>query len=475
MSDPGSPDQPVRVVVIGADAAGMSAAHQALRTAASRGRHLRVTALERTERTSYSACGLPYLIAGEVAGADALVARTPAEHRAAGIDLRTGVLATGVDLDVRRVHAVGPDGGSLVVEYDELVLATGATPRIPSWAQADGGLVPGVAPVKTLDDGPAWDALLQEATADADRRGELVRAVIVGAGYIGVEMAEALLARDCEVHLLAPGGVLPGFEDPVRERMGAVLAASGVRVHAGRRADGLRRRADGRVAAVRAVDLELPADVVVLATGVQPRSALEIRGGSLPTGDLGAFAPDERQRLAPHVWAAGDCATVEHRLLRRRVFLPLGTHANKQGRVLGENLGGGAARSAGALGTAITRFRAGGHHLEVARTGLGEADARDAGFEPVALLTEGTTISGYLPAAPSAAVWVLADARSRRLLGVQIAGGEGAAKRIDTAAAVLWAEGSVDDLAQLDLAYAPPFATVWDVVQIAARRLADRI
>ena len=143
--------------------------------------------------------------------------------------------------------------------------------------------------------------------------------------------------------------------------------------------------------------------------------------------------------------------------------------------MLGDNLAGGTSRSEGALGTAITRFRHAGHLLEVARTGLGTTEAADAGFRPTALLTEGSVISGYLPDAPQAAVWVCADARTRRLLGVQIAGGEGAGKRIDTAAAVLWAGGSVDDLAAMDLAYAPPFATVWDVVQIAARRLAERL
>lgn len=486
MSDPGSPVQsarpdeageaaePTRVVVLGADAAGMAAALQALRSARRHGRALSITALERTERTSYSACGLPYLIAGDVDSADDLVARTPAQLREAGVDLRTGVRATGVDLDLRRVRAVDAAGQEVLVAYDELVLATGAIPRIPAWARADGGLVPGVAPVKTLDDGPAWDALLDET---AERRGGgPVRAAIVGAGYIGVEMAEALLARGCEVDLVASGQVLPGFEPPVRERMTATLRHAGVRVHEGRRVDDLRRDDDGRVRAVVLGDRELSADVVVLATGIEPRSTLDVRGGTLPTGELGAFEPDARQRLAPHVWAAGDCATAEHRLLRRRVFLPLGTHANKQGRVLGENLGGGAARSAGVLGTAITRFRApDGGLLEVARTGLGLEEARDAGFDPVALLTEGTTISGYLPDPPSAAVWAMADARSRRLLGVQIAGGVGSAKRIDTAAAVLWAEGAVDDLAQMDLSYAPPFATVWDLVQLAARRLAERL
>ncbi|GAA4109366.1 FAD-dependent oxidoreductase [Nocardioides fonticola] len=468
MSD--SADAP-HVLVIGADAAGMSAAHQALRRARDLGRTLRITALEATEHTSYSACGLPYWIGGLVASGDDLVARFPAEHRESGIDLRTGVRARRVDLDAREVTAVDAEGQSQRFSYDELVIATGAAPRIPDWARdEDGVLVPGMLPVKTLDDGAAWRALLDEWSGEHPPR-----AAIVGAGYIGVEMAEALADRGCEVALFAAAEVLPGFETPVRQRMTATLRAAGITVHEHARVDGIERGADGAVAAVRCPSGTTQADLVVLATGVDPRTDLEIVGGDLPRGEAGAFDPDDRQRLGPHVWAAGDCATVRHRMLGTRVFIPLGTHANKQGRVLGDNLAGGSSRSEGALGTAITRFRHAGHLLEVARTGLGTSEAADAGFRPTALLTEGSVISGYLPDAATAAVWVCADARTRRLLGVQIAGGEGSAKRIDTAAAVLWAGGSVDDLAAVDLAYAPPFATVWDLVQIAARRLAERI
>ena len=455
---------------IGADAAGMSAAHQALRTARQHGRTLEVVAVEATEHTSYSACGLPYWIGGDVEGGGALVARGPEEHRAAGIDLRTGTRAVGIDLAAREVEVVAASGEETLA-YDELVIATGAEVVVPPWARDDAGaLRPGVAPVKTLDDGAHWRHLLDDAALGRTP----VRAAVVGGGYIGLEMAEALLRRRCEVDLFASAALLPGFDPVIAERMRETVQAAGVRVHEHQRVSGL-AGGDGAPFGVEAADGGAEADLLVLATGVRPVTDLGIRGGDLPTGAAGAFDPDDTQRLAPGVWTAGDCSTVAHRLLGRRVHLALGTHANKQGRVLGTNLGGGSARSAGALGTAITRFAVGEHHLEVARTGLGVEEAREAGYDPVALLTEGTTASGYMPQAGPAAVHVVADAGSGRLLGMQIAGGEGAAKRIDTAAAVLWTAGTVHDLAEMDLAYAPPFATVWELVQIAARRLADRL
>jgi NADPH-dependent 2,4-dienoyl-CoA reductase/sulfur reductase-like enzyme len=175
------------------------------------------------------------------------------------------------------------------------------------------------------------------------------------------------------------------------------------------------------------------------------------------------------------VWAVGDCCEVRHRVTRDWVFLPLGTHANKQGKVVGDNLVGGDARFGGVLGTAITRFVHGRTHVEIARTGLSSREAAVAGFDAVALVTDGRTASGYMPEARRMATNVIVDRGTRRLLGVQIVGGDRSAKRIDTAAAALWGELTVDDLAGMDLAYAPPFATVWEALQLASRRAADRL
>lgn len=460
----------MRIVVVGADAAGMSAAHTALRAAATADREVEIVALEATGDTSYSACGIPYWIAGDVPDAADLVARSAREHRDAGIDLRLHTRAVGLDPAARRVRLRGPDGpGEL--PYDELVLATGATPIVPAWARgADGALVAGVHPVKNLDDGRLWlDLLAGPGGEDAPER-----AVVVGGGYIGLEMAEALLRRGLAVTLVTRGEVMGSLDADLGAEIARTMTDGGVDV---RTASTVKRLdvSDGRVSGVITGGGDrLAADVVVVAIGVRPATALGGDAG-LPLGEAGGYLPDPGGRLAPGIWAAGDCCEVEHRLTGRRTFLPLGTHANKLGRVVGDNLLGADRRFGGALGTAITRFVAGGVHLEIARTGLSTDQARDAGYDVTSLVTEASTVSGYMPEAAPVRIKVLADRATRRLLGAQIVGGPGAGKRVDAVAAALWGGLSVEDLAGMDLAYAPPFATVWDAVQIAARRLADRM
>ena len=460
----------MKILVVGGDAAGMSAASQALRAAKSRDRAVAVTVLEATQHTSYSACGIPYWIAGDVPSGDDLVARTAAEHREAGIDLRLGARAVDLDRGRREVTYEAEGGATTVLEYDELVLATGAHPHLPDWARADDGrLVGGVLPVKNLDDGTRWLDLL---ATDGDDEGK--HAVIAGGGYIGVEMAEALLRRGYRTTLVTRSVVMGSFDDELTPRITDGLADAGVDVHAGTTVLGLDHDG-GRVRAVTtSAGDALPADVVVLALGVEPATELGAAAG-LEIGRRGGYLPDPGGRIAPGVWAAGDCCEVIHRLTGERDLLALGTHANKLGRVVGDNLLGDNHTFGGALGTAITRFVAGGVHLEMARTGLSDQAAQAAGHEVAALVTESTTTSGYMPDAAPMATKVLADRASRALLGVQIVGGPGAGKRVDAAAAALWGGLTVDDLAGMDLAYAPPFATVWDALQIAARRLAERM
>ncbi|MBI4943856.1 MAG: FAD-dependent oxidoreductase [Actinobacteria bacterium] len=456
-----------RLVVVGGDAAGMSAAHQALRAASRSGHDLDVVAFERTGRTSYSACGIPYWVAGDLDDPHDLVARTPDEHRARGVDLRTGASVEAVDLDRREVRA-HVDGSEVVVGFDRLVLATGARPVVPDWARSDSGaLLPGVLPVKSWDDGLAWLDLMDRARPPA-------RAVVVGAGYIGLEMAEALVRRGYPVTLLELAEVMPSIDADMGARVREHLVAAGVDVRVGRGVDGLTTGPGGRVDGVVVGDDALPADLVVLALGVRPASDLGAKAG-LATGARGGYLPDDGQQVADGVWAAGDCCESLHRVSGERVFVPLGTHANKQGRVAGENAAGGSARFAGVLGTAITRFDAGGVAVEVARTGLGAGDVTRLGLDAASYVSPGKTASAYMPEFRPMTTKLVAERGTRRLLGGQIVGGTGAGKRIDTIAMALWAGLTVDDLAAADLAYAPPFATVWEAVQLAARRLADRM
>ncbi len=456
-----------RVVVIGADAAGMSAAHQALRTAKRHGRVLDVVVLEKSFHTSYSACGIPYWIAGDVDSGARLVARTAEQHRAMGVDLRLGHNVVGIDLDARVVAVARPDAAEELVGFDQLVIATGAHPRLPAWARTpDGGPVPGVRPVKTLDDGAAWVAAVTRA-----RRPR--RAVVVGGGYIGIETSEAFVRRGLETTVVTRGEVMGSLDPDMGALVRKGMTAGGVEVVCSEEVDGLDVGRDGAVKAVRSGGDAFPADVVALGLGVTPATELAVRAG-LPVGRFGGLLPDDRQRVADGVWAAGDCCEAFERLGRMRVYVPLGTHANKQGRVAGENLAGGQARFGGVLGTAVTQFSAGGSHVEVGRTGPTTLQATAAGGRVVSLVTDSTTISGYMPAAAPIAVKVLARPDGR-LVGVQIVGGPGSAKRVDSAAVALWHGATVAEVAGMDLAYAPPFSPVWDPVQIACRRLADRL
>lgn len=460
-------ERPERIVVVGADAAGMSAAHQALRTAAARGRDVEVIALESTGDTSYSACGIPYWIAGDVPAADDLVARTAEQHRAMGVGLRLGTTVTGLDVAAGTVtHRSGDDESAL--DFDQLVIATGAHAIVPPWARhTDGTLLTGVAPVKTLDDGRAWLSRL-------DRDGG--RVVIAGGGYIGVEMAEAARRRGFDTTLVTRSTVMSSLDPELGDRVAGVLRAAGVRVIEGTEVRGLDADSSGRVAQTVTSDGRgLACDLVVLALGVLPATGFAVAAG-LPVGESGGLVVDPRGEVVPGIWAAGDCCESLHRITGERVFLPLGTHANKQGRVVGTNVaGGGPLTFDGVLGTAITRFAYEDHYLEIARTGLSATEARAAGIDAADLLTEGTTSSGYMPEAAPIAVTVVAEKGTRRLLGAQILGGPGAGKRIDTFATALWAGLTVDDVAWMDLSYAPPFATAWEIGQVAARRLAERM
>ncbi|KQY55705.1 CoA-disulfide reductase [Aeromicrobium sp. Root495] len=462
-----------KILVLGADAAGMSAAHQAIRSARAAGREAEVVALEKTPHTSYSACGLPYWVAGDVDTADELIARSPDRHREMGVDLRTGTMATRLDLDRQLVSYVDVSGAAGTLEYDQLVIATGASPIFPDWMRRESGdLYGGVAAVKTLVDGEEWiQRLTRRFENDGDHHGSVV---VAGGGYIGVEMAEAARRRGYAVTLLTRSRVMSNLDEDMSERIEKALTEAGITVVPHAVVDGLQADETGWVTRVVASDgNSYPCDLLVSAIGITPNTAFAVEAG-LPVGRWGGLRADPRGQVAPHVWAAGDCCEVRNRVSDTWAFLPLGTHANKMGKAVGANLFGGQSTFDGALGTAITRFVHDGIHLEIARTGLSTAEATAAGIDVVSLATDGRTASGYMPESSRMSTKILAERGTRRLLGAQIIGGQGAGKRIDTVAAALWGGLSIDDLAAMDLAYAPPFATVWEAVQLAARRLADR-
>jgi len=438
-----------RLIVIGGDAAGMSAASTARRLRPD----LEIVALEKGGYTSYSACGIPYVVGGEVASLDDLVARTPqqfrAEHR---IDVRMRHEAIGIDLDARRVtvrdHVHDRD---VTLGFDLLHIATGARPIRPPLPGIDADFVHGV---QSLDDAAH---LLAHAKASRSSR-----VVVVGGGYIGLEMAEAFGRWGAEVTVIdGDPHVMRTFDPDMAVRVEAAMRRHGITVSTGLPVVGFE---PGRVLTA---DGPVAADLVVLGIGVAPNVGLAEEAG-IELGVRRSIRVNRRQQTsAEGVWSAGDCAETFHRITRRPVHIALGTVANKTGRVAGLNLGGRYATFDGVVGTAVTRVCS----AELARTGLNEREAAEAGFLAVSATIDATTRAGYLPGARPITVKMLAEVGSGRLLGCQIVGEEGAAKRIDVVATAITAGMTAEELLDLDLSYAPPVSPLWDPVQVAARRL----
>ncbi|MCL1593415.1 MAG: FAD-dependent oxidoreductase [Actinomycetia bacterium] len=440
-----------RLVVIGADAAGMTAASQARR----RDRSLEVIAFEKGPFASYAACGEPYYVSGDVDTLDDLIARTPEQFAKAGIDLRLHSEVMSIDLERRSVSVHNhEDGATSETGFDQLLIATGARAFIPPMPGID---LDGVHTLRTLDDAHALRILAE---------GEPGNIVIVGGGYIGVEVAEAFDVRGWTVTMVE---ALPTImARTLDEDFGAIIAEAmeknDVNVVLGEMVE--RIEGDRHVTAVITSSETIPADIVVLAVGGRPVSELAGEAG-ITLGASGAIVVDDHQRTSVDgIWSAGDCADVYHRVTGTMVNLHLGTVANKTGRIAGINITGGDASFPGALGTAITRF----HDLEIAVTGARLIDAESAGIDAVDVTVHGLTAAHYMPEASDLSIRLTVERGTARALGAQIAGGSGAGKRIDVFATAIWESMTADQLEWVDFAYAPPFAPVWDLMAIAARK-----
>ncbi len=442
-----------RLAIIGGDAGGMAAATQARRLDPS----LEIVAFEKTPWTSYSACGIPYVVSGEVESIDQLVARSPQEHRDRSlIDVRLRHEVMGIDLAAGRLEVRDHGHGRTIqVPFDVLVLGMGARPIRPD---LPGIGLPFVHGVQTLAD--ATD-LLHAAETHACRD-----VVVVGGGYIGLELAEAFVERRSNVTLVegrphVMGTLDPDMAEPIEEAMRKL----GIDVRLGTKVTGFES------GAVHTDNGTIRADLVILGIGVEPNSELAADAG-IELGVRRSVRVDRRQRTsAPDVWAAGDCAESFHIVSRRPVHVALGTVANRQARVAGSNIGGRYATFPGVLGTAITRVCG----TEIARTGLNEREAAEAAFEYVVAAIDSTTSSRYMPNPPKITVKLLAERGTGRLIGAQILGGRGAAKRIDVAAAAITAEMDAQQLVDLDFGYAPPVSSVWDPLATAARVILSKL
>ncbi len=445
-----------RLVIVGGDAAGMSAATTAKR----RRGDLEVAAFERGPYTSYSACGIPYFVGGLFDDADRLISRSPEEHRAGGLSVHTRTEVTAVDLDRRELTVFDRyERQERQEPFDQLVLATGARavdPPIPG-AQA-------IEPARTVDAAERFRISLERGGRTA---------VVIGAGYIGLEMAENLVNHGLAVTVVDQADqVLGSIDKDMAAHVQDGVEAHGIRVSLSTCVEEVVTDGAGRPVAVRTEHGELPADHVVIGAGARPEVGLAEAAG-LAIGDTGAICVDDGQRCPGHdgVFAAGDCVESHHRVLGRPANVQLGTHANKQGRIAGTNAAGGDARFPGVIGTAVSRIA----KYEVGRTGITEAEAEAAGLEVAVATIRHQTRSGYFPGAGPIWVKLVAEAGTGRLLGGQIVGVEGAAKRIDVLATCVWTGMPVDEISLLDLSYAPPFSPVFDPVLVAARATAKAL
>jgi len=399
-----------RLVVIGGDAAGMSAASQArrLRSAA----ELDIVVFERGRHVSYSACGMPYLVGGDVDSVDQLIVRTPAIFRDSySIDAHLSHEVTEIDIGRSNVRVRSLETGRERWEpFDELVVATGA---IAARSAIPGSERDGVFGFRTLDDAIGLCRHLEDPPGR--------RALVIGGGYIGLEVAEALVTRGFDVSMVTAGAQpMPTLDPEMAVLVADALRAAGVSLHLGERVHEIARSSRGTLTPVTPTR-SFTADVVVMGLGTRPNSVLAA-ASTIPVGPTGGIVTD-----------------------------------------------GGNATFPGVIGTAITRFR----ELEIARTGLGEGEAATAGFDAISVTTDSTTRAGYFPGAAPIRTKLVVERPTGRVLGAQIVGGEGAAKRIDTLAVAIWNRMTAEELAGVDLAYAPPFAPVWDPVLIAARKAAE--
>ncbi len=439
-----------KAVIIGGDASGMSAAAQIRRVDPT----VEVVVFEKTNYASYASCGMPYYIAGDIASHEDLLVLSKQEIAERGIDVRYGHCVEEIQPGARRVVGQTRDGQTFGETYNYLVLATGGTAiRPPWWAEWEGLFT-----LRSLEDGIALRVFIE---VERPRR-----AVVIGAGFVGLEMVESLARLGMEVTLVGRSSHLLGdfdraFAAPVYDAM----HHCGVELNLAQSVQRLVGHG-GRVTHVETDGGRWEADMVLVATGLEPSAGLA-RAAGLEMGVSGAIAVDDRMRTSrTGIWAAGDCVEVRHVVSGHNVHMPLALTANRTGRIAGDQVG-----SASVGRTSAQRFRgtAGTLIIQVldyamAQTGMSLSEAKRAGFDAASFERESRSRASYYPGSKTLKTRIVVERRTRRLLGAQMVGEEGVVGRIDALATALFARMTVDEVHNLDLAYAPPFGPVYDAI-----------
>ncbi len=439
----------MKAVIIGGVAAGMSAASKLKRNDPT----AEVTVYEKGRFLSYGACGLPYFVSGENPDYTKMIARTAEQFNKAGIrtHLQHEVLSVSPDkktLTVRNLNS----GETFEDSYDALMVSTGCTSVVPPIPGADNS---GVFYIKTMEDG----LLLQKVAAHPSVR----RCVIIGGGYIGIEMTEAFLHLGKEVTVIEGANrILAPFEPEFSEMAAQELIQNGAQVKTGTRVLSIEEKQTHRLVHTDKGDFET--DIILMSVGVMPATQF-LQDTGIRMAKNGAIIVDREMRTSiPGIYAAGDCAVTYNRIMEEDYFLPLGTVANKCGRIAGGNMLGKHEKFVGALGTAAIKVCG----IEMGRTGMSEADALRLGIDYRTKLVTAHNHPAYYPGQTAIAIKLIYEKGTRRLLGACTAGQQGAVLRIDTLAVAIHAGLTTAELGMVDLAYAPPFASVWDAVHIAA-------
>jgi len=446
----------MKFLIIGGDAAGMSAASRAKRSMP----EMTVTVLEMTHDVSYSACGMPYNIAVPGKAIEDLVVRQADVFRQKqGIDLLTGHRVDAIYPREKKVSGTTHEGEKFEFSYDKLLIATGGSPIVPDLPGFD---LPGVLGLKSLDHGRKIKAYIDSYNVK--------KAVIIGMGYIGLEMCEALRSRSIEVAMVKPNpNFIPWMADELSDEVQKEVESKGVNLYMGHSVQRIESANNGL--SVVCDDLTLDADMVIVAIGITPNSECAVVAG-LETGIKKSISVDRGLKTSDeNIYAAGDCADAYHVVTGEKTWIPLALRANRAGWAVADNICEKPVALDGVAGTSVFKV----FDFQIARTGLTSKEAVKYGFDPAEVVIKTRSRAHAHPGSTPIQVHLIGDRKSGRLLGAQMVGKEGVAHRINAVAVALHAQMTVEQFAQTDLAYAPPFSPVWDPLLTAANQLLKRM